>query len=235
MSESASSRDPPQCIEAWRRGHGPAAGAHPHRRRRRQAEPRALGPLGPDRRCRHEEADRRLGREEQGRRAARLPPGVGSKINITMAAEAQARPGTTSTRSTSGPCSNTPTARSGGRCHAAADRQVRQAGSRLRISGGGRQALDGGAGRLGFGAAAALRAHQPAARSSPASTCRPGIPAHAVDARRPARTGPTICSSRSAEACSKGRLSRSASAAARTAPTPTRPGAPRSARSAPTW
>ena len=34
---------------------------------------------------------------------------IGNKINITMAAEAQARPDTTSSPSTCGPCTSTPT------------------------------------------------------------------------------------------------------------------------------
>ena len=59
-------------------------------------------------------------------------------------------------------------------------------------------------------------------------------PAHESTRRMPPRTGPTTPSSRWRRPCSRPAI-RSASAAARTAPTPTRPGAPRSGRSAPTW
>ena len=61
-----------KALKIGRRGLGAAAGAHPHRRRGRQGLDRLLGPLGAGRQRRHEEAVRRLRREEQGRGPGRL-------------------------------------------------------------------------------------------------------------------------------------------------------------------
>ena len=95
------------------------------------------------------------------------------------------------------------------------------------------KALDGGAGRLGLRATAALRAHQPdqevqqhrRARVVPRASCNTGRQ-QGLDLRHAAQDG---------RGDVQERLSRSASAAARTARTPTRPGVPRSAPSVPTW
>ena len=89
--------------------------------------------------------------------------GVGMKINITMAAEAQAKTGhdiyafdqwTVQQYADSLDPMDDVMQRLIGK--------VRQAGSRLRVSRGRGQALEGGAGRLGLRAADAVRAHQPA-------------------------------------------------------------------------
>ena len=124
--------------------------------------------------------------------------------------------------------------RSGGRCHAAADRQVRQAGSRLRISRRGRQALDGGAGRLGLRAAAALRAHQPA--QAVLRRRRAGLVSRRTNRHPDAAKDWTYDTQlKMAEAMFKAGYPDRLRLRLRTAPTPTRPGAPRSGRSAPTW
>ena len=89
-------------------------------------------------------------------------PSIGNKINITMAAEAQAKTGHDVYAFDSWTVQQYgDSLDADGRRDEVADREIRQAGARLRIPRCRQWALAGGAGRLGFRAADAVRAHQP--------------------------------------------------------------------------
>ncbi len=159
--------------------------------------------------------------------------GVGNKINITMAAEAQAKTGhdvyafdmwtVHAIRRH---------ARSGRRHHEALIAKYGKIGQAYEYLGVVERALEGGAGRLGIGAADTLRAHQPAeeirrhrrAEMVPRRASDPGD-LRRLDLRHPAQGGRGLLQGRLPVRL-RLRLRR---------PTPTRPGVPRSARSGPIW
>ena len=83
---------------------------------------------------------------------------IGNKINITMAAEAQAKTGHDVYAFDSWTVQQyADSLDADGRRDEVADREIRQAGTRLRISWCRQRALAGGAGRLGLRAADAVR------------------------------------------------------------------------------